>query len=80
MINEKKSLTEKCESLVKELKTSEDRHVSNLKASEERHKIELQKAREMHAAAEKLRRERWIDQKTKKIKVVLRNESKLLHL
>ncbi|CAF4360887.1 unnamed protein product, partial [Adineta steineri] len=35
---------------------------------EESHRIELQKLKDVHEAAEKLRRERWIDEKTKKIK------------
>ena len=34
-----------------------------------RHDVELRKVKEVQAAAEKLRRERWIDEKTKKIKV-----------
>ncbi len=33
------------------------------------HDVELRKVKEVQAAAEKLRRERWIDEKTKKIKV-----------
>ena len=73
LIADKKCLADKCESLVLELRKSEEHHVSTLKAVEERHKIELQKAREMHAAAEKLRRERWIDNKTQKIKVCSNN-------
>nr|CAD7570875.1 unnamed protein product [Timema californicum] len=69
LIADKKVLSEKCESLVRELKGSEDRHATIMRAIEERHSIELHQAKEMHAAAEKLRRERWIDSKTQKIKV-----------
>lgn len=34
-----------------------------------RHNIDMQKLKDMHEAAEKLRREKWIEDKTKKIKV-----------
>ena len=34
-----------------------------------RHNSELQKVKDVQAAAEKIRREKWIDEKTKKIKV-----------
>jgi 5-azacytidine-induced protein 1 len=71
LIADKKSLSEKCESLVSELKKSEEHHTNTLKAVEERHSIELQRAREMLAAAEKLHRKRWIDNRTQKIKVTL---------
>jgi len=69
LIADKKCLSEKCESLVLELKKSDEHHTNALKVVEQRHAVELQRLREMHAAAEKLRRERWIDNKTKKIKV-----------
>lgn len=69
LIADKKSLSEKCESLVLELKKSEEYQTNTLKVVEHRHSVELQRVREMHAAAEKLRRERWIDNKTKQIKV-----------
>ncbi|XP_069695012.1 calponin homology domain-containing protein DDB_G0272472 isoform X2 [Periplaneta americana] len=68
LIADKKTLSDKCESLVLEMKKSAEHHAKTLKTMEERHSIELQRAREMHAAAEKLRRERWIDNKTQKIK------------
>ncbi|KDR14818.1 5-azacytidine-induced protein 1 [Zootermopsis nevadensis] len=68
LIADKKNLSEKCESLVFEVKKSEENHKKTLKAVEERHSVELQRTREMHAAGEKLRRDRWIDNKTQKIK------------
>jgi hypothetical protein len=84
LIADKKSLNEKCESLVLEMKKSEEHHTNTLKAVEERHSIELQRAREMHAAAEKLHRKRWIDNKTQRIKVTLNisvfNMTKILHV
>jgi 5-azacytidine-induced protein 1 len=68
LISDKKSLNQQCESLVAEMKSLEDRYQSNMKALEHKHQVELQKVKEMHAAGEKLRRERWIDSKTQKIK------------
>ncbi|XP_064213693.1 centrosomal protein of 131 kDa [Tribolium castaneum] len=68
LITDKKSLNQKCEGLVTEMKTMEERFQSNMKAVEHKHNVELQKVKEMAAAGEKLRRERWIDTKTQKIK------------
>lgn len=71
LITEKKSLNVKCESLIGEMKTLEERYHSNMKAIEHKHHVDMQKVKEMHAAGEKMRRERWIDSKTQKIKVLL---------
>ncbi|KAK3090467.1 hypothetical protein FSP39_012118 [Pinctada imbricata] len=68
LIDDKKSLSEKCETLVKELKTVDKKYQDKIKSMEDRHSIEMQKIKDMHEAAEKLRRERWIEEKTKKIK------------
>jgi 5-azacytidine-induced protein 1 len=54
--------------LVSELKIIDKKYSDRLKSMEESHRIELQKLKDVHEAAEKLRRERWIDEKTKKIK------------
>lgn len=73
LIADKKSLNRQCESLVTEMRVLEERHASNMKAMEHKHQVELQKAKEMHVAGERIRRERWLDSKTQKIKVSTSN-------
>ncbi|CAF3402984.1 unnamed protein product [Rotaria socialis] len=68
LIDDKKKLSERCERLVAELKTIDKKSGDRIKNMEESHRIELQKLKDVHEAAEKLRRERWIEEKTKKIK------------
>ncbi|CAC5378679.1 AZI1 [Mytilus coruscus] len=68
LIDDKKSMSEKCEKLVKELKTIDKKYQDKIKSLDDRHGLETQKLKDMHEAAEKLRRERWIEDKTKKIK------------
>ncbi|XP_014662363.1 PREDICTED: centrosomal protein of 290 kDa-like isoform X2 [Priapulus caudatus] len=68
LIGDKKMLAEKCEQVVKELKSVEKKYIDKIRQMQESHMLELQKVKEMHAAAEKLRREKWITEKTKKIK------------
>ncbi|KAL3877372.1 hypothetical protein ACJMK2_035090 [Sinanodonta woodiana] len=68
LIDDKKNMSEKCENLVKELKTVDKKYQDKIKTMEDKHGMELQKLKDMHEAAEKLRREKWIEDKTKKIK------------
>ncbi|KAL4239667.1 hypothetical protein ACF0H5_000473 [Mactra antiquata] len=68
LIDDKKNLSEKCETLVKELKQVDKKYQDRLKSVTDKHTIDMQKLKDMHEAAEKLRREKWIDEKTKKIK------------
>ncbi|XP_074648896.1 centrosomal protein of 131 kDa-like [Tubulanus polymorphus] len=68
LIDDKKILSEKCENLLKELKTMERKFSEKIKQMEESHAVEMSKIKDINAAAEKLRREKWIDEKTKKIK------------
>jgi len=68
LIDDKKNLSEKCEQVVRELKTIDRKYQDKIKSLEDNHTIEMTKLKEVHMAAEKLRREKWIDEKTKKIK------------
>ncbi|XP_078609670.1 centrosomal protein of 131 kDa-like [Branchiostoma floridae x Branchiostoma japonicum] len=68
LIDDKKALSEKCERVVKELKDMDAKYSKRIKEMSDKHNEESQKIKDMHAAAEKLRREKWIDEKTKKIK------------
>ncbi|XP_013385942.1 centrosomal protein of 131 kDa-like [Lingula anatina] len=68
LIDDKKVLGERCEQLDKDVKTMVKKYTDKIKSLEENHQIEMDKVKEMTSAAEKIRREKWIDEKTKKIK------------
>jgi len=68
LIDDKKVLSQKCEELVKKLKETDQKYTSKLKTVEDNHTVELKKQKEISEAAEKLRREKWIQEKTVQIK------------
>ncbi|XP_012263429.2 centrosomal protein of 131 kDa [Athalia rosae] len=68
IISDKKNLTEKCNALTEHIKQMEVKYQREMKVAAERHGVELQRARELCAASEKIRRERWLEAKTSKIK------------
>ncbi|XP_029651884.1 serine-rich adhesin for platelets [Octopus sinensis] len=68
LIDDKKMLNEKCEQLVKELKTMDRKHQDKMKNQTDKYNTELKKFKELSLTSEKIRREKWIEDKTKKIK------------
>ncbi|XP_044015207.1 centrosomal protein of 131 kDa-like isoform X2 [Aphidius gifuensis] len=68
LIEEKKVLTEKCDILGQKIKEIEIKQQKDIKVLIDRHAIEIQRARELCMASEKIRRERWLEAKTSKIK------------
>jgi len=65
-LNEKKELSENCTLTVKELTKKMN---DALASQEDRHRVELKKAIDKQTASDKIKKDRWLDLKTKKIKV-----------
>ncbi|XP_029455077.1 centrosomal protein of 131 kDa isoform X2 [Rhinatrema bivittatum] len=70
LIDDKKLLSEKCESVVVELKQVDQKYTKKISQMQEQHELEIKKLKELMSATEKVRREKWIDEKTKKIKEI----------
>ncbi|XP_033840170.1 centrosomal protein of 131 kDa [Periophthalmus magnuspinnatus] len=80
LISDKKSLSERCEGVVSELKQVDSKYTKKIQQMQEQHDMvwqvlgplceEIKKLKELMAATEKVRREKWIDEKTKKIKEI----------
>ena len=68
LIEDKKSISQKCEALTTELRNNERRNKENVKAMESRHSMEMNRVKQINDSADRLKRERWMDQKAKKIK------------
>ncbi|KAL2713892.1 centrosomal protein of 131 kDa-like [Vespula squamosa] len=68
LISEKTDLTDKCNSLAQSIKEIESKAQKDMKVCTERHLVDLQRAKEHFAASEKIRRERWLEARTSKIK------------
>ncbi|XP_054545207.1 centrosomal protein of 131 kDa [Talpa occidentalis] len=70
LIEDKKALSGKCEALVAELTQGDQRHKQKVAQMQEQHELEIQKLKELMSATEKVRREKWIHEKTRKIKEI----------
>ncbi|XP_068269270.1 centrosomal protein of 131 kDa isoform X5 [Nyctibius grandis] len=68
LVEDKKVLSEKCEAVVAELKQVDQKYGKKITQMQEQHELEIKKLKELTSATEKIRREKWIDEKTKKIK------------
>lgn len=70
LIDDKKALSERCEGVVAELKLVDQKYTKKINQMQEQHELEIKKLKELMSATEKVRREKWIDEKTKKIKEI----------
>ncbi|XP_063149458.1 centrosomal protein of 131 kDa isoform X3 [Candoia aspera] len=70
LIDDKRALSEKCEAVVSELKLVDQKYMKKIAQMQEQHELEIKKLKQLMTATEKIRREKWIDEKTKKIKEI----------
>ncbi|KAJ7425113.1 centrosomal protein of 131 kDa [Willisornis vidua] len=70
LLDDKKVLSEKCEAVVVELKQVDHKYGQKISQMQEQHELEIKKLKELMSATEKVRREKWIEEKTKKIKEI----------
>ncbi|KAI1232505.1 hypothetical protein IHE44_0006970 [Lamprotornis superbus] len=70
LLDDKKVLSEKCEAVVAELKQVDQKYGQKIAQMQEQHELEIKKLKELMSATEKIRREKWIEEKTKKIKEI----------
>ncbi|XP_058476449.1 centrosomal protein of 131 kDa isoform X5 [Solea solea] len=80
LISDKKALSERCEGVLGELKQVDHKYMKKMKQMQEQHEVvwhvlvplceEIKKLKELMCVTEKIRREKWIDEKTKKIKEI----------
>lgn len=70
LINDKKALSERCEGVVAELKQVDQKYTKKIAHMQQQHEMEIKKLKDLMSASEKIRREKWIDEKTKKIKEI----------
>ncbi|XP_032726964.1 centrosomal protein of 131 kDa [Lontra canadensis] len=70
LIEDKKALADRCEAVVAELKQGDQRRKDREAQVQEQHELEIKKLKELMSATEKVRREKWINEKTRKIKEI----------
>ncbi|KAL4648631.1 centrosomal protein of 131 kDa isoform X1, partial [Arapaima gigas] len=80
LIDDKKALSNRCEGMVGELKQVDQKYTKKITQMQEQHDMvwhilgplceEIKKLKELMSATEKVRREKWINEKTKKIKEI----------
>ena len=70
LVNDKKELTDKCELNKKRMKQLELKNEKRIKDLISKHEVEIKKSKEASAASEKIRREKWMQEKSHEIKEV----------
>ena len=68
LIDDKKGLSERVDTQTTDLKVAEKKYKDTLKNAEARHATEIKRLKSLEASSNKIRQEKWVDEKTKRIK------------
>ena len=68
LIEDKRGLSERCDLLHLDLKNMERRSQESLRSAEQRHAAELRRVKALNETSSKIRQEKWVDEKTRRIK------------
>lgn len=68
LIEDKRSLSERCDVLHLDLRNSERKHQESIKSIEQRHQAELRRVKSLQETSSKIKQEKWMDEKTRRIK------------
>ena len=68
MIEDKRGLSERTDGLTLELSNAERKFQETLKNQEQRHSAEIRRLKSLQDTSNKLKQEKWVDEKTKRIK------------
>ncbi len=68
LIEDKRGLSERLDLANLDLKNAERRHQESARNAEQRHAAELKRVKALNETANKVRQEKWVDEKTKRIK------------
>ena len=62
-------MLEKVEELLQQVRSLDGKQQAQVQTLQQRHAVEIARTKQMAAAAEKVRRERWVERQTTRIKV-----------
>jgi len=68
LIEDKRQLSERCDHLHLEVRNKESRHQESTRALEQRHQAEVRRLRSLQEASSRIKQEKWVDEKTRRIK------------
>jgi 5-azacytidine-induced protein 1 len=68
LIEDKKTLAERCDTLTLEMSNTDRKCQESLKSTEQRHSAEIRRLKSLQETSNKLKQEKWVDEKTRRIK------------